>query len=93
MIFLQAVAYGTYEYLSRPCVDCGLYAGCFCDGLLDQGMCLASDRVPSEAWARGQSTPLCSQCDRRMGIRHFCRGVPRVTPPAADALPMLVRGG
>ena len=37
-IFLQAVAYGTDEYLSRPCVDCGLYAGCFCDGLLDQGM-------------------------------------------------------
>ena len=60
----------------RPCVDGGLYSGRCCDGLLDQGMCVASDRVPPEIWAQGQSIPLCTP------FCPFCRGVPWFTPPA-----------
>ena len=41
----QALAYGTYHDLCRPCVDCRLYTCCFCDGLPGRGMCRASARV------------------------------------------------
>eukprot|EP00975_Prorocentrum_lima_P040090 8421035-Prorocentrum_lima.AAC.1 len=41
----------------RPCVDCGLMTGRFCD------WCLAADRLPGEVRAAGQMTPLCSHCD------------------------------
>ena len=36
------------EMLCRPCVDCGLETGCFCD------YCLACDRCPKEQWAAGR---------------------------------------
>ena len=56
---LQALVHGTYDDLCRPCVDCGLYKGCFCDGLPGRGMCLASAAgAPSEQSADGQSTSL-----------------------------------
>ena len=50
--------------LCRPCVDCGRYTGCYCDGDelgISGRPCLASDRVPGEAWAVSQRTPLSAQ--------------------------------
>ena len=51
---MEVLAAGSATMLCRPCVDCGLYTGRFCDH------CLAKDRIPSEEWAPGQLTPLCS---------------------------------
>jgi len=51
---LEVLAYGTAEMLCRPCVDCGLYTGRYCD------YCTGASRIPSEQWAAGQMTPLCS---------------------------------
>ena len=60
----------------RPCVDCGLRTGGFCDG------CFASTRLPLETWIAGQRTPLCTDCDRRHGgLCHYCRGLSWATPP------------
>ena len=72
---------GTQEELCRPCVDCGLYTGCYCDGN-DWGDCFAADRLPREHWANNQRTPLCTACDRRFGMCHFCRGQLWACPPA-----------
>ncbi|OLP89578.1 hypothetical protein AK812_SmicGene28942 [Symbiodinium microadriaticum] len=69
------------EELCRPCVDCGLYTGCYCDGN-DWGDCFAADRLPRERWANNQRTPLCTACDRRFGMCHFCRGQLWACPPA-----------
>ena len=56
----QALTYGTYDDFCRPYVDCGLYTGCFCDGLLARGFCLAADRVPSAiAWSCATSVGGC----------------------------------
>ena len=60
---------GDSATLIRPCVDCGLWTGRFCD------CCLASDRMPEEQWAEGQLTPLCSTCDNKHDMCHFCRGL------------------
>ena len=60
---------GDSAALIRPCVDCGLWTGRFCD------WCLASDRMPEEQWAEGQLTPLCSTCDNKHDMCHFCRGL------------------
>ena len=73
---MEVLAYGEEEDLTRPCVDCGLYTGRFCDH------CFASWRVPSEEWCRGQRTPLCSRCDNLWDACHFCRGEHWCTPPA-----------
>ena len=59
--------------LVRPCVDCGLITGRFCDGprLSPTGRyidCFAADRCPTERWAQGQRTPLCSRCDWAHGL-------------------------
>ena len=62
--------------LTRPCVDCGLFTGAFCDA-----ECLAAYRLPSEHWAPGQRTPHCTTCDRRYGRCHYCRGAHWCTPP------------
>ena len=70
------LAFGEEHDLTRPCVDCGLFTGRFCD------WCLGSDRVPSQSWCDGQHTPLCSRCDNRWDACHFCRGVLWCTPPA-----------
>ena len=80
---LQVLAVGSPAQLCRPCVDCGLYTGRFCD------FCLAETRIPSEQWCRHQYTPLCSTCDNRWDSCHFCRGLhwctphPKGSPPAA----------
>ncbi|OLP84362.1 hypothetical protein AK812_SmicGene34786 [Symbiodinium microadriaticum] len=58
-VALQALAVGTQDELCRPCVDCGLYTGCYCDGN-DWGECFAADRLPHEHWANNQRTPLCT---------------------------------
>ena len=73
---LEVLAMGSVTMLCRPCVDCGLYTGRFCDH------CLAKDRIPSEEWAHNQLTPLCSGCDLRWDACRFCRGVSSCTPPA-----------
>ena len=80
-VALQTLAVGTQAELCRPCVDCGLYTGCYCDGN-DRGECFAADRVPQEHWANNQRTPLCTACDRRLGMCHFCRGQLWAVPPA-----------
>ena len=54
---MQVLAWGDENMLARPCVDCGLKTGCFCDH------CQACDRCPKEEWADGQMTPLCTNCD------------------------------
>ena len=80
-VALEALAVGTQEELCRPCVDCGLYTGCYCDGN-DWGDCFAADRLPREHWAPNQRTPLCTSCDRRFNMCHFCRGLLWAAPPA-----------
>ena len=70
------LAFGEDYELTRPCVDCGLYTGRFCD------WCLGSERIPSQSWCEGQRTPLCSRCDNRWDACHFCRGLHWCTPPA-----------
>ncbi|CAE7591356.1 unnamed protein product [Symbiodinium natans] len=79
---MEALAFGDRQTLLRPCVDCGLLAGCFCDGL--EAPCFAARRVPSEQWAWNQATPLCTQCDRVQEACHFCCGQAWCTPPAHD---------
>ena len=72
----EVLAMGDEADLKRPCVDCGLRTGCFCDG------CFASTRLPLETWIAGQRTPLCTDCDRRHGgLCHYCRGLSWATPP------------
>ena len=72
---VQVLAMGAKTMLCRPCVDCGLYTGRYCD------YCKAKDRIPSEKWARGQHTPFCSDCDNWWDECRFCRGVSSCTPP------------
>ena len=62
----EVISFGNME-LARPCVDCGVLTGCYCD------FCYAMDRLPSETWAPGQATPLCTSCDRKHDKCHFCR--------------------
>ena len=76
---MEILAVGTPEMLCRPCVDCGLWTGRFCD------YCLAKDRIPSEQWADNQPTPLCSRCDNKWDSCHVCRRVHFCTPPAHGA--------
>ena len=66
---------GDAGVLYRPCVDCGMQTGRFCD------YCRAADRMPGERWAAGQLTPLCSVCDDEQGSCHYCRGKDWATPP------------
>ena len=73
---LEIMAMGPREILFRPCVDCGLWTGYFCD------WCEAADRMPGEEWAEGQFTPLCTYCEGRHGKCHFCRQQKWCTPPA-----------
>ena len=71
---VEGLAAGSKAMLNRPCVDCGLYTGRHCDH------CLARYRIPSEEWAHGQHTPLCSGCDNKWDSCRFCRGVFSCTP-------------
>ena len=72
---LEVLCLGDKEVLARPCVDCGLVTGCFCDH------CKAADRSPGETWAPNQMTPLCTCCDRKWGACHFCRKLHWCVPP------------
>ena len=73
---LEIMAFGDEEVLTRPCVDCGLVTGRFCD------YCNAADRIPDEEWAEGQLTPLCSYCDNKFNRCHFCRNLSWCRPGA-----------
>ena len=66
---MEVLAVGDAETLNRPCVDCSLVTGCFCD------WCYAVERDPDSHWVPGQHTPLCTACDRKYGRCHFCRGM------------------
>ena len=72
---MQVLCHDDTKTLCRPCVDCGLYTGRYCD------FCQAESRLPNEVWARGQMTPLCSVCDNQRRRCHFCAGKAWVTPP------------
>ena len=76
---MQVLAWGDENMLARPCVDCGLKTGCYCD------YCRACDRCPKEEWADGQMTPLCTNCDKKHGACHFCRRLSWCTPPPFNA--------
>ena len=76
------------QQLTRPCVDCGRITCNFCDGIptkksgiIGFADCFAADRCPREQWASGQRTPLCSQCEEKNAMCHFCRGNHWCTPP------------
>ena len=71
---MEVLAFGDEQMLIRPCVDCGLYTGRYCD------FCRAEDRLPNEVWATNQCTPLCSSCDNTHDCCHFCRGLQWCTP-------------
>ena len=71
---LAVLAVGDKEMLMRPCVDCGVRTGSFCD------YSYAKTRVPNEVWAEGQMTPLCNSCDNQFDECHFCRGLQWCTP-------------
>ena len=77
--------------LTRPCVDCGLQTGRYCDGdefgAIGSGgsACFADERLPRgdivhPEWNPGQRTPLCSFCDKKYEACHFCRGVAWASP-------------
>ena len=68
MAYLQVLAVGSVEESRRPCVDCAQVTDCYCD------YCYAIDRAPREHWVDNQHTPLCSACDRKHDMCHFCRG-------------------
>ncbi len=80
---VQVLAAGDEDDLLRPCVDCGLITGNFCETPLQRGhdewqggVCLAESRVPSEKWVKDQRTPLCYKCESNLGACRFCRGYP-----------------
>ena len=74
-IAMEILAFGDEETLCRPCVDCRLMTGNFCDH------CLAEDRLPNEVWAVNQATPLCSHCEAKHGACHYCLGKHWCDPP------------
>ena len=78
---MEVLAWGDEKMLVRPCVDCGLMTGRYCD------WCRAADRCPNEQWADGQMTPLCSYCDNMHDACHFCRGLSWCAPPPSTQRP------
>ena len=70
----DVLAWGDPGTLNRPCVDCGLITGNFCD------YCWGEDHYPQEKWAHGQYTPLCTLCDGTNQSCHFCRGLQWCVP-------------
>ena len=79
---LQVLAFGDAGELIKPCVDCGLLTGNFCDALefVSGFRCIAAERVPSGQWVEGQRTPLCTQCEKKVGCCLFCRKVASCQP-------------
>ena len=74
---IEVMAWGSKEELCRPCVDCGLVTGRFCDG--KDEACLAAERSNGR-WCEGQQTPFCSKCEEKSMFCYFCRGHPWCTP-------------
>ena len=74
---------GKIVSLLRPCVDCGLVTGSFCES-----SCFAEDWLGSkhEDWNDNQSTPRCTACDARYKHCHFCLGKAWVTPEPHHSL-------
>ena len=73
---VQIYAWGSEQELIRPCVDCGMYTGNYCD------YCNAVQRMPTEKWAGpNQGTPLCQACDAARNACHYCKRVAWCTPP------------
>ena len=72
---LEILQVAPWHLLFRPCVDCGLRTGCWCDG------CFGAYRFPEEEWDDKQHTPLCTSCDNKYGCCHYCRGQRWATPP------------
>ena len=86
---MEVLATGDEALLVRPCVDCGRRTGNFCETPAqaghtgwEGGICLAAKHIPSEEWAPGQRTPLCSACEHIHGACHVCRRVSMCTPPS-----------
>jgi hypothetical protein len=68
--------------LFRPCVDCGVRTGSFCETMAQVGqaewqggVCLAAHQMPTQDWAKDQRTPFCSSCEKQHGACHYCREV------------------
>jgi hypothetical protein len=74
--------------LCRPCADCGLMTGNFCDGLTVQGRildnCFAEQRMPQETWSANQRTPFCSKCEEKKAACHFCLQTSMCQPPPTE---------
>ncbi len=64
----------------RPCVDCGLMTGNFCETFQCPWLCFAENWIPSEDWGESQRTPFCTHCETKFTGCHFCRGVAWCTP-------------
>ena len=86
---MEVLATGDEALLVRPCVDCGRRTGNYCETpaqaghtFWEGGICLAAKHIPSDEWAPGQRTPLCSACERIHGACHVCRRVSMCTPPS-----------
>ena len=67
MVYLDVLALGTPEEMTKPCVDCGEITVNFCD------YCRAADRMPTQDWLPNQKTPFCMKCDRKHNKCKFCR--------------------
>ena len=68
--------------LIRPCVDCGLITGNFCDGILAE--CYAQERIPGEVWCVNQRTPFCAKCEAKRPACRFCLRIASCTPPETN---------
>ena len=68
---------GKIVSLIRPCVDCGLLTGNFCEA-----DCFAEYWLGSklEDWNDNQFTSQCSACEQRYKCCHFCLGKAWATP-------------
>ena len=63
--------------LIRPCVDCGLLTGNWCEA-----NCFAVNWLGSklEDWQDSQITPHCTHCEKSNRFCHFCLGKDWATP-------------
>ena len=60
--------------LCRPCIDCGLVTGSFCD------RCCVRPHWTTNRWQPGTTTPLCTHCDKKWSACHRCRAVSACSP-------------
>ena len=81
-----SLARGMY---TRPCDDCRLFTGNWCDGITPGERCLASNWTSSGTWGTHQGTPLCSICDRHFASCHYCRVIAWCRPAVRHHRPPL----